>query len=70
MVPALMSVPKGEYMKKVSEALKEIEYECQCSKCNKTYIFKSKYFEPGDFDDMCPECYKNENYKGDRNERD
>lgn len=45
-------------MKKISYELKVIETECECVKCHKKYIFKSKYFEPEDFNNMCPECYK------------
>lgn len=45
-------------MKKINDELKVIKYECKCSKCNKKFIFESKYFDVYDFDGMCPECYK------------
>jgi len=49
-------------MDNINEELKEIVgYECICSKCHKPFIFKSKYFDAEMFDNMCPECYKNEN---------
>ena len=48
-------------MKKINDKLKVIECECECSKCNKKYIFKSKFFDPYDFDCMCSECYKEVN---------